>query len=183
MNTNTYQVNYAELKKIIVRNIKRDKDYATKFSIKASKLEADLESKGVDLIVVNTGLESKPIKDTDIPFISFFMKDERLKWVDSNDGKEVATIILVNGKSSNQNLDMLLHKLRQDNEASGIDVDRGKIVSEIIATYPCYFAQVISYKSNNPDVNALSSFTVTIKANLATINDENYRFNQKDISE
>lgn len=182
MSEKKYAYNYAVLKKDILKSIIRNKENMLKFKVDANKLNAILEhEEDMELVCLNTGLFSRTLKEEDIPYISVYFKDERLEWFDVNKGKNYTSIVLLDKKSIDEECLNLIEQLNIKDKESDIDIDRGKALATILANYPCLIAQIVSYRSNNPDFMIRSSFTIAIKANTVLIRDDNYRYNARDI--
>lgn len=181
MDDKRYAYNYSELKKDILKCLSRNKENILKFKVNKDKLDSIFEDDEIELQCLNTGIYSRPLREEDIPYISVYFKDERLEWFDVNNGKNFTNIVLIDKKSIDDDCLDLIEKLNIDDKAADLDIDRGKVLAKILANYPCLIAQIISYKSNNPDFKIQSSFTIAIKANTILIKSEEYRFNGKDI--
>ena len=181
MSEKRYAYNYSILKKDILKSIIRNKENILKFKVDQDKLDSILESEDVELQVINTGIHSRPLREEDIPYISVYFKDDKLKWFDVNQGKQYTSIILIDKKSIDERCLDLIAKLDIRSPEDDLDIDRGNCVAQILADYPCLIAQIISYKSNNPDFKIQSSFTIAIRANTVMIKSEEYAYNAKDI--
>ena len=181
MSEKRYAYNYTILKKDILKSIIRNKENILKFKVDQDRLDTILEAEGTELECLNTGIHSRPLREEDIPYISVYFKDERLEWFDVNKGKQFTSIVLIDKKSIDEECIDLIEKLNIKDPASDLDIDRGHVLATILANYPCLIAQIISYKSNNPDFKIQSSFTIGIKANTVLIKNEQYRYNDADI--
>lgn len=181
MSEKRYAYNYTILKKDILKSIVRNKENILKFKVDQDRLDTILEAEGTELECLNTGIHSRPLREEDIPYISVYFKDERLEWFDVNKGKQFTSIVLIDKKSIDEECIDLIEKLNIKDPAGDLDIDRGHVLATILANYPCLIAQIISYKSNNPDFKIQSSFTIGIKANTVLIKNEQYRYNDADI--
>jgi hypothetical protein len=181
MSEKKYTYNYNILKKDILKSIIRHKENILKFKVDQDKLDSILEDGEIELQCLNTGIHSRPLREEDIPYISVYFKDEKLEWFDVNAGKQFTAIVLIDKKSIDEECLDLIEKLNIKDPNSDLDIDRGKVLAKILAKYPCLIAQIISYKSNNPDFKIQSSFTIGIKANTVLIKNEQYRYNDADI--
>ena len=62
------------------------------------------------------------------------------------------------------------------------DLDKVNTLAKIIANYPCYFATVVSYESNDPMREGKPTYTIGCRANTITIEHEKYKYQHADIS-
>ena len=61
-------------------------------------------------------------------------------------------------------------------------IDRTGIVSNLVANYPCWFATVVSYQSNNPKYLGKPSYEIKCRANKVVITNSDYQYNPNDFA-
>lgn len=165
-------VDYNALKSNIIKSCKADKGEIY-FLVNYDKL---LElSNNIGLTLVNIGTKSNRIKPTDVVFLSEYFKESKLSWL--NEVKEFTTLVFVQNDSIDENCKNLLNDMNNfDNE-----IDKVKTLSEIVAKYPCCFATIISYLSNDPNRFEKTSYEIKCRANTVAIKKENYKYNNTDM--
>ena len=157
-------LNYKVLKSAIVRSAnKTDKD-STAFTIDIDKLTDEV--KEYNLKPLSVGLVSHKIDPSDIPAISEYYSTDRLAWFE--DGLNITYLIFVDLDKEDENLRSLIDDIDKK------DSDTANVVAKIASYYPCYFAFISSYKSNNPKYIGKNSYNITCRANKVIIKDPNY---------
>ena len=157
-------LNYKVLKSAIVRSAnKTDKD-STAFTIDIDKLTDEV--KEYNLKPLSVGLVSHKIDPSDIPAISEYYSTDRLAWF--GDGINITYLIFVDLDKEDENLRSLI------DASDEADLDLVNITAKIASYYPCYFAFISSYKSNNPKYIGKNSYNITCRANKVIIKDPNY---------
>ena len=158
-------LNYKVLKSAIVRSAnKTDKD-STAFTIDIDKLTDEV--KEYNLKPLSVGLVSHKIDPSDIPAISEYYSTDRLAWFE--DGLNIDYLIFVDLDKEDENLRSLIDEIEDPDT-----VNKVAIAAKIASYYPCYFALVSSYKSNNPKYIGKNSYNITCRANKVIIKDPNY---------
>lgn len=157
-------LNYKVLKSAIVRSVnKTDKD-STAFTIDIDKLTEEV--KEYNLKPLPFGLISHKIDPSDIPAISEYYSTDRLAWFE--DGLNITYLIFVDLNKEDQNLKSLIDNIDEE------DANLVNITAQIASYYPCYFAFISSYKSNNPKYIGKNSYNITCRANKVIIKDPDY---------
>lgn len=184
-NRNKYSLDYNIIKKSIIKSTKSlgEGDICNlRFRVNIKKLTEMLSD--INLIPINVGSDSKPIKIDNVPLLSEQFKGQKLKWL--SEDREFTTLVLVSYDKSNGIDDELENKLatlsipREDCPS----IDRVNTLSDIIAEYPCYLATVVSYQSNDIRFIGRPSYGIVVRANSIVIRSELYRhnFNGDDIN-
>lgn len=156
------KVNYKDLKMSIIKCCKATNgNDNTKFNIDRDLLIKRFNEKGLYVLDLNS-FESNQILASDIPFISEYLKDGKLSWLDA--GKEFATITFIDMESSDENLLSKLNLL----ESCSVD-EKVKLVSEILSKYRCYNAMIVSYISNEPTRFGKISYEIACRANKTVL--------------
>lgn len=159
------KVNYKDLKMSIIKCCKPTKgNDCTEFIIDKDSIVKRFNEKGLYVLDLNS-FESKKILASDIPFISEYLKDGKLSWLDA--GKEFTTVTFVDMESADEDL---LSKL---NSLESCDVDeKVKLTSEILSRYKCYNAMIVSYISNEPTRFGKISYEIACRANKVVLKEK-----------
>ena len=161
-------INYKDLKKAIAKSCDSSRDGL--FTINLEKLTKFTSELGlVPITPFILGAKAAPISTSDIPNISNYLEGERLEWIDG--AKSVMNIVFVR-KDYEEAL---------NNELDSIN-DNVKAVSTIVANYPCYFALIVGYNSNDPDRCRKLNYLIGCRANKIVLS-EKYSKNDKDTDE
>lgn len=161
-------INYKDLKKAIAKScISSGDGLFTIDPVKLTKFTSDLGL--VPVVSSITGAKATPISTNDISNISNYLEGERLEWIDG--AKSVMNIVFVR-KDYEEAL---------NNELDSTD-DNVKAVSTVVANYPCYFALIVGYNSNDPDRCRKLNYLIGCRANKITLS-EKYNKNEKDTDE
>lgn len=160
-------INYKDLKKAIAKSCVSSGDGL--FTIDLGKLTKFTSELGlVPVTPFVLGAKAATISTSDIPNISNYLEGERLEWIDG--AKSVMNIIFV----------------RKDyEEALNYELDSNdivKAVSTIVANYPCYFALIVGYNSNDPDRCKKLNYLIGCRANKITLR-EKYNKIERDTDE
>lgn len=174
-----HEIDYKVIKSNIIKACRsKDKSSIGKnnFSIDYEKLNNLVSDYG--LTVINTNLKhSDMIRPSDIVSISEYFKDKQLAWFDSK--KQFMYVIFVKTDAIDENLTELLNFANEDLEFE--NVDRVAAVAQIVSNYPCYFATVVSYESNDPIRFDKPSYMIGCRANTVAVKQDVYKYNEKDM--
>lgn len=171
-----YTVDYNVLKSNIIKSCRQVEENEIKFIVNYDKLSKKIDDVGLTL--VNVGTKSMKVTPTDIVNISEYFKDKKLSWF--NDNKEFTQLVFVKSDSIDDKLATLLDQMNKTH-IDDPDLDKVNVLSEIIANYPCYFATVVSYESNDPVRFGKPTYIISCRANTVTVMQENYKYNEKDM--
>lgn len=161
-------INYKDLKKAIAKSCGSSGDGL--FIINLEKLTKFTSELGLVPVAPSIiGVKATPISTSDIPNISNYLEGERLEWIDG--AKSVMNIVFVR-KDYEEAL---------NNELDSIN-DNAKAVSTIVANYPCYFALIVGYNSNDPDRCRKLNYLIGCRANKITLS-EKYNKIERDTDE
>lgn len=161
-------INYKDLKKAIAKSCASSGDGL--FTINLEKLTKFTSELGlIPITPFVLGAKAAAISTSDIPNISNYLEGERLEWIDG--AKSVMNIIFVR-KDYEEAL---------NNELDSIN-DNVKAVSTIVANYPCYFALIVGYNSNDPDRCRKLNYLIGCRANKITLS-EKYNKIERDTDE
>lgn len=169
-------VNYKTLKSNIIKACRGVKGIdPTDFKVDYNKLYELVED--TNLIPLCVGMNAEPVNPEIIPFMSEYWNKSHMLWMSRT--MHTTTICFLDAEYRDEKADDLLAKLIQP-QADDPELDKVKVYAELIANYPCYFATIVSYKSNAPGKSNRPSFEVACRANKVTIKMEDYKYNHKD---
>ena len=176
----THTVDYNDIKTAIYKSasIADENQAGVDFVIDKAKLDSFVSASG--LITVNTGLESRRLNPNDIPYLSEYFNEKALPWI--TDNKDVTTLVFVVNDPEDAALQNLLTIMNTPEAELDPSVDKVNVLAQIVSTYCCYFAVVVSYKSDNPDSYGRITYSIKCRANKITIKQENYKYNPADMS-
>lgn len=169
-------IEYNMLKSNIIKACKQVEKGEIKFIVNYDKLNSFVDDFGLEM--VNIGTKSKQLEASDVPLISEYFKGRKLSWL--NDNKYYTTLVFVLSESIDKKCESLL-KAMNTPCVEDPDIDKVNALATIIAEYPCYFATVISYMSNDPVRFGKPSYEIKCRANTVAIKREDYKYNQDDM--
>ena len=132
----------------------------------------------MNLIPLFVGMDPVPMKPEVIPYMSEYWNKSHMLWLSK--GMHMTTICFMDAEYKDEKAEDLLNKLQQP-QVDDPDLDKIKVYSEIISTYPCYFATIVSYKNCAPNKGNRPSFEIACRANKVTIKSEEYKYYHKDV--
>lgn len=170
-------VNYRVLKKDIIKSCFQKSPESMHFFIDFKKLCEMVED--INLVPVNVGMDSKKVEIDLIPYLSEYFEKSRLSWF--TESKYSTVICFVDSEAIDDKAKELIEKIdiMQINEP---DVDKVNVLATLVAEYPCYFATIVSYQSNDPKRVGKPSYEIVCRANKVVIKNSNYQYNPKDFS-
>ena len=174
-----FNFSYRLLKKLIKENCKDDPNEPLKFIVNFAGLEAALEKNNIGICLVYNGTRSKYINQDSIVLLSQQYNGDRLKWFDSH--KQYTALVFVRKDAVDEVARRIMRELRNQREGEKDAIDRVALIAELIANYPCYIANIVSYKGNNPERIGRNSYTINVRANLIQRQDEQYTYNAEDL--
>lgn len=172
---NVYDVNYKEIKTAI-----SNAAHATsriRFAIDYDTLNESVKESGLTLVPIS--LSSRRVEEVDIIGLSEYFWGSRLSWFD--DTKEFTELLFVSTDAIDDTVTGLMNELAKD-PSDNPDFDRVEAVAKITAEYPCYFATVVSYKSNDPARQDKLCLTMVCRANKVIIKSSNYQYKAEDMA-
>lgn len=168
-------LDYKVLKSNILKCCRSERE-STKFIVNYDKLSH--MTKSIGLTMVNVGTKSKEVDPSDVIYLSEYFKGQRLSWI--SEYKQFTTLVFIQSEYINDKAEKLLDIINSsiiDNP----DIDKIKAMSTLIAEFPVYFATVISYMSNDPQRYGKASYEIKCRANLISIQQEDYKYNSGDM--
>lgn len=168
-------LDYKVLKSNILKCCRSERE-STKFIVNYDKLYHMVNSMG--LIMVNVGTKSKEVQPSDVVYLSEYFKGKRLSWI--SEYKQFTTLVFIQSEHINDKAEKLLDIINSsiiDNPS----IDKVKALSTLIAEYPVYFSTIISYMSNDPQKYGKASYEIKCRANLISIQQEEYEYNAADM--
>ena len=169
-------VNYRTLKSIIIKACKNKKGgHPANFYINFDKLTELSEE--INLVPMFVGLDPVKMIPEVIPFMSEYFDKSHLVWL--SDSKFHTTITFIDKEYIDDKAAELLDKLKTL-QVDDPELDKVQVYSELIANYPCYFATIVSYKSNSPKSGNHPTYEIACRANKVTIKMSDYQYNHKD---
>jgi hypothetical protein len=151
-------INYRILKSNIVHSCKQVGE-GIEFEVDFDKLTE--ETSEIGLIPIKIGLRSNKITSDIIPYLSEYFEKDHLAWI--TDDKNYTILAFVVSSSLDEET---LEKIKSYNSIDSLSVS---IVSKILSSYPCYYATVVSYKSNTPKRIGRPSYEIICRANKVVI--------------
>ena len=168
-------VDYKVLESNIIKSC-RSHNGSTKFLVSYDKLSTLCDDIG--MTVVEANLQSIPLTTNLIPYVQEYFKAKRLSWM--SDTKQITTLIFVPTDAIDETCQSLLTDL-QGSRVDDPDLDRVKSMATLLADYPCYFATVVSYISNDIKRNGKTTYVIKCRANTVAIKQDNYEYHHEDI--
>lgn len=168
-------IDYKVLESNIIKSC-RSQFGSTQFMVSYDKLTSLCDDIG--LTVVNTNLKSEKLTPNVIPYVQEYFKGKRLAWM--SDEKEITTLIFVPTDSVDERCQSLLRDL-DGSRVDDPDLDKVKSLAIVLADYPCYFATVVSYITNDIKRNGRTTYVIKCRANTVAIKQENYEYHHEDI--
>ena len=162
-------MNYKTLKRLIVRSAERTNKRTVDFEIDLDNLNNDLAE--LDLIALSYGLEARRISLNDVPLIAEYYKEDKMGWISKE--KFITSLVFIDSNKVDENLAEMIEELKTK-DADDPDLDKIAIMSEILGTYPCYLALVVSYQNNSPNSVGKNSYYIACRANKVIIKDPHY---------
>ena len=170
-------VNYKTLKSIIIKACKAVKPGKMEFEIDYDKL-VDL-AKDIKLVPVCAGLNCKHVKPDVIPFMSEYFEKSHLSWFTA--AKFYTVLTFVDSESIDEKAQELLDKIKTP-QMDDPDDDKVQDLATLVAEYPCYFANIVSYQNNDPKRVGRPSYEIICRANKVVIRNSDYQYNHADFS-
>ena len=174
-------INYKTLKSYIIRACSRTSFDGVDFKVNIDKLKSSVAN--LSLIPVNINLISKNVDPEDIPFLSEYFEKKKLSWFER--GNNITTLVFVDKSEltdeKKERLDVLLANM-DIKQVDSPSTDKTSAMSEIVADYPCYFATIASYISNDPGRSGLISYIIVCRANKIVVKSSAYDYNPKDLT-
>ena len=168
------KIKYKDLKSNIIKACTQMSKDSMQFSIDLAKLTDLVED--MSLIPLNTGISSTQVTEDKIPFLCEYFSGAQLSWISKE--KFLATLIFIDSTSINTKAMDLINRLNSQELDS--DIDRTNIIATLVAEYPCYFSNIVSYQNNNPKYAGKPSYEIVCRANKVVIKDTAYGYNPKD---
>lgn len=170
-------VNYKILKSIIYHTCEAEKTRTNSFRINYDKL--NIAANDINLACLATSMNSKNVSMKDIPFLSEYFEKNRLSWFGKS--KDYLVLTFVDTTALDEKGKQLVDGLLVP-EADDPGSDHVNDMATIIANYPCYFAVVVSYTSNDPSRMGRLSYEIVCRANKVVIKSSDYQYNSKDMA-
>ena len=170
-------VDYKELKTCILDAcIDKGQGFNANFGVDEEKLSSSVEALGLRLIDHNVRCSS--IRPTEVPCNQEYLTGQRLEWIDEYKKYTILTFVPID--CINDDLQHLLDVIDAEfQNKKGLDFV--KTYAKITANYPCYFALVISYLSNDPKCFGHNSYEIKCRANTVLVKSASYTYNHNDI--
>ena len=162
-------MNYKTLKRLIARSAERTSKYTVDFKIDIDNLNNELTE--LELVCVPYGLDARRISLGDLPLVSEYFREDKMNWISKE--KFLTSLIFIDSNKVDEYLLELFEALNTNTEDNP-DIDKISIIAEIIGTYPCYFALVVSYQNNSPNSVGRNSYYIACRANKVIIKDPEY---------
>ena len=176
----TYSVDYKVFKRAIERSAHKAASVNRELAFTVDLAKTDTYIGDTGCISIKVNKDSNPVLARHIPFLSEYFIKQKLAWFD--EAKEFTTIIFVQNDSNDAELQQLLELIERESQTSTDEYDLVKLLAEVVAKYPCYFAVVVSYISNDPQYANRLSYSIVCRANKVTIESERYEYNPADMS-
>jgi len=175
-----YTIDYNVFKRAITKSATKVVDAGRDLAFSVDLAKVDTLISDSNCITIKANMLSNPVLARDIPFLSEYFIESRLSWFD--EAKEFTTVIFVENDTNDAELQRLLELIAAQNAEDTDEYDIVKMIAEVVAKYPCYFAVTVSYISNDPQSSNRLSYSVVCRANKVTIKKENYKYNPQDMA-
>lgn len=170
-------VNYKVLKSNIIKACTQKNAGSMDFYINMDKLSKLTDD--INLVPIRIGQEAKKVKPELIPYLSEYFEKSRLSWF--SETKYSTIICFIDKNAIDEKAQDLLDKIAKK-QVDDPDLDKVKLVATIVADYPCYFANIISYQNNDPRRMRKPTYEIVCRANKVVIKSSDYQYNPKDFS-
>lgn len=165
-------VNYTNLKALAIRSFCKT-NQMNHFTVNLEKLNSLVDEIGLE--AVSCSLESKKIAPEDMFPISLFFKGGKLEWM--SDAKEYTILTFVLQEAIDDRCRELIDLMKVSN-TDDPELDKTKVLAEIIANYPCYYVIAVAYKSNEPRRFRQLTYETKCRCNLVAIARDNYGYSK-----
>lgn len=170
-------VSYKILKRNILRSLRQTKQYSMEFAVDYDTLRDNVED--INLVPIPFGLKAKRVKMELVPYLNEYFEKERLAWFNSE--KFSTVLAFIDAEYVTEEVQELLDKINTP-DVDIPDEDKVKDVAYLLSTLPCYYATVVSYQSNNPNLQGKASYETVCRANKVVIRNSDYQYNPDDMS-
>lgn len=171
-------IDYKDLKNVInkcVSSINFPTD--VKFKVDFNKLVSLSGEYG--LTPISLGLNSKMISPEMIPYLSEYFLEEKLSWI--NEGKSYTVLTFFSKEDLTEEALEVIKEFAK-NQSENPSLDRVAAMSDLVAKFPCYFATIVSYATNDPQKMDKLQYVIICRANKVVIKNDNYKYNAKDMT-
>lgn len=175
-----YSIDYNVFKRAITKSASKSTEANRELAFTVDLNKVDTLIPDTNCISIKVNKDSNPVLARHIPFLSEYFIDTRLSWFD--EAKEFTTIIFVENDVNSAELQNLLTLIEQESKTNTDEYDIVKLLAEVVAKYPCYFAVTVSYISNDPQYANKLSYSIVCRANKVTIKSERYKYNPQDMA-
>ena len=169
MSTSSSGMNYKTLKRYIVRSAEKVGKRGVDFKINIERLNRDVAE--LQLTCIPYGEHARQISPNDLPMLVEYYREDKLEWLSRE--KYITSLIFVDSTKMDEHLNHLIHRLMHRPEDDP-DMDPVRILGEILGSYPCYLAVVVSYQNNSPNSVGRNSYFIACRANKVIIKDPAY---------
>lgn len=173
-------VNYKTLKSNIIKACRAFDPHcngAVKFEVDYSTLSDLVEDTG--LVPLNVGMSSEKVVPDIILYLSEYFEKKQLSWF--TDNKHYTVIAFIDAEAIDKKASKLIKNLNKP-QVDDPEDDKVNDIATLIAEYPCYFATIVSYRSNDPKRAGKLSYEIVCRANKVVIKSSDYQYNPKDFS-
>lgn len=150
---------YGDLKTAIRKSAKKINNESANFTIDFERLQENV--KGSNIKPIKVGLTSRQVSENDIASISEYFTKKKLSWFDED--KYITFLIFVDISTEDKERD---EKIDEINNSEYEEVNK---VANIVSEYPCCFALVAGYESNDPAFLGKNSYTISCRLNRIAI--------------
>lgn len=191
-----YNVNYNDIKKILIKSSMKQQEELinTEFNIDYQKLsnlakELNLVPIPVDIVTSEdkVNIESRAVLNNDIRLLQEYFKGENLKWLANGKRDYVNVVFVYTDGLSQDNINYIYSSIEyllegySKSDAAEYDETSSTIISNILADFPCYVANDVSYISSDPDRANRISYNIQIRANTVVLKNDAYKYNHNDM--
>jgi len=166
---------YKVLKQLIRKACKAEK--GIDFKVDYDKLVSVVSDLGLEPVC--TDMHANKVKPELIPYLSEYFAKSRLSWF--NENKYLTVVTFVDVEAIDDTCRDLLDKMKTS-QIDDPDIDKVNSYATIVANYPCYFATIVSYQSNDPRRSNRPWYEIICRANKVVIRNPEYQYNPVDFS-
>lgn len=194
-----YNVNYNDIKRILIKSSQKptisSEDITADFVIDYEKLSTLADELNLIPIPFNASDEddkrwitSALVNNYSIRMLQEYFKGENLKWLSSGE-RFFANIVFVYTEGLDRDsinyikssVEFLLNYANPSVSMNEYDDTAKVIASTLLADFPCYVANDVSYISSDPDRSNRISYNIQIRANTVVLKSDAYKYNHNDM--
>lgn len=169
-------VDYKSLKREIIKGLRYNQNSVI-FDVDYPVINENVSELGLQMIPMFE--PATIIEPKDIPFLSEYFVGNALSWIDRYKAFTTLTFIQTD-YIDNEARELLYQVMTPPTEDPNFDFTAA--MSKLVANYPCYFATIVSYMSNDPSRMNRPTYEIACRGNKVVIRSSAYKYNPKDMA-